>query len=75
MDFTEIGYDIIGGTAFGGLAGIVEFTIAGAVAAAGSSFVTAALVTPLALITGAIVFAGAVLTKQGSRMVKANTVV
>jgi hypothetical protein len=68
IDFTDLGLDIIGGTVFGGLAGIIEYTLSSAVSSLPlSSFITPTLVTPLALVVGALAFAGAVFTKIGSK--------
>jgi hypothetical protein len=74
IDFMELAYDIIGGSVLGGIAGVVEYTIAGAVASLPAAFITAAVAAPLALVTGALVFAGALFGKVGSSMYKkANT--
>ena len=67
IDFTDLGLDIIGGTVFGGLAGVIEYTLSSAVSSLPSAFIGTALVTPLALVVGALAFAGAVFTKIGSK--------
>lgn len=53
--------DVIEGTAKGGIAGIVTYVVAGAVASLPGAFITPAVVDPLAVIAGALTFAGIVL--------------
>jgi hypothetical protein len=70
----ELGLDFIGGSVLGGIAGIAEYTIASAVASMPSQFITPSLITPFALITGALVFIGAFFAKIGSKSYKTSSV-
>jgi hypothetical protein len=70
VDFTELAYDIIGGTVAGGLASTIEFTLASAAATLPGSFLLPTEVVPFSVIAGALAFAGAFLMKLGSKTVK-----
>ncbi len=73
VNFQDLAYDVIGGTALGGIGGIVEYTVAGAVGSLPGAFISAGTVTPLAVITGALIFGGAILAHTGSAIHKANS--
>lgn len=54
----EEAFDIVEGTVAGGIIGFVMYVIAGAVSLLPGAFLTAAEVTPLSVVVGALAFLG-----------------
>jgi len=65
--------DIIEGTVAGGIAGVVEYTIAAAVAALPGAFLTLAEVVPFSVIVGALSFGGVILFNGRAKRKAANS--
>lgn len=68
LDFTELGLDVIGGTALAGLGYVIENTLTAADVAAGA--MTAAQATFYGEIVFGLVLAGAIFTRIGSGLWK-----
>jgi len=68
IDFVNVGFDILEGLIAGGLLGFGSYVIVGALASLPSAFITAAEVSPLSVLVGALGFVGYSIPKIRSRI-------